>query len=144
MERIKHVVCPQCLSVNRVPAERLADKPSCGKCGSSLLPGAVMHLDKAGLERWVEKSEVPILVDFWADWCGPCKMMAPAFQEAAAQLAAQVVAAKVNTEEEKSLALRYGIQSIPTLVLFNHGRDVARVSGALPAAKIVEWVRERI
>jgi thioredoxin 2 len=144
MEANLQVVCPRCSAINRVPRDRLAQHPVCGKCRSPLLPGQPLHLDAPALARLVDKGDLPLLVDFWAPWCGPCRTMAPAFEQAAGQLAPGVILAKVNTEEQKDLGQRYGIQSIPTLVLFKGGRDQARVSGALPAAAIVEWTRKHL
>ncbi len=137
-----HVVCPHCNGVNRVPEDRLAAGPRCGKCKRPLFDGHPVNLTAASFERHVARSDLPVLVDFWAPWCGPCKMMAPVFQQAAAELEPRLRLAKVNTEEEPQLAARYGIRSIPTLVLFRGGREVARQAGAMDLASLVAWARQ--
>ena len=144
MAEIIHLVCPKCHTVNRVQAGRLAQDPKCGKCHATLLRAESVKLKGEGFARHLQKSELPLLVDFWAPWCGPCKNMAPAFEEAARMLHPRLRLAKVNTEEERELAARYGIQSIPTMVLFKGGREKARISGAMPAQSIVSWAREQL
>jgi thioredoxin 2 len=139
-----HLVCPACGGVNRVPAERLADGGRCGRCASVLVASAPLAVDEAGFERFLSRDHRPLLVDFWADWCGPCKMMAPAFQQAAGQLAPSVVSLKVNTEQAQHLSARMGIRSIPTLALFRQGREVARQAGAMDANSIVAWTRSNL
>jgi thioredoxin 2 len=135
------VVCPHCHAANRVPADRLADGGTCGKCKGSLFAGEPLELDQASFDRHVERSDLPLVVDFWAPWCGPCRMMAPAFAQAAAQLEPNYRLAKVNTEEQQGLAARFGIRSIPTVALFRGGREVARQAGAMDAATLVRWIR---
>ncbi|MBL8479346.1 MAG: thioredoxin TrxC [Sterolibacteriaceae bacterium] len=137
------VVCPNCRAPNRVPADRLADGGTCGKCKSPLFRGEPLELDAASFEAQVGRSEIPVLVDFWAPWCGPCRAMAPAFAAAARELEPEFRLAKLNTEEEQQLAAHYGIRSIPTLILFHHGREVARQSGAMNAAELTRWARQR-
>jgi thioredoxin 2 len=132
-----HVACARCGATNRIPDQRLGDDPVCGKCGHALLDGAPVELDDAGFERYVQATDLPVLVDFWAPWCGPCRMMAPAFEQAARQLKGRAVLVKVNSDEAQRTAGRFGIRSIPTLVKLQRGREVARQSGALPAAQIV-------
>jgi len=136
-----HVVRPHCSTANRVPRERLRDGPACGKCKRPLFDGHPAALDAAGLERQIAASDIPVVVDFWAPWCGPCRMMAPHFERAARDLEPEVRLAKLNTEEERSAAARYDIRSIPTLVAFKGGREVARQSGAMDAAGLARWVR---
>lgn len=139
-----HVACARCGAVNRVDSTRLGQGPTCGKCKAPLLPPEPLELDDAGLRRQLEKSDLPFLVDFWAPWCGPCKMMAPAFDQAAGQLSPRVRLAKVNTEAEPAAGQQFGIQSIPTMVLFVGGREKARVSGAMNAAQIGSWVQQNL
>jgi len=135
------VVCPACDTVNRVPTERLGDGPVCGNCRDRLFQGRPVELTGARFDTHVGRSGVPVLVDFWAPWCGPCKTMAPAFEQAARELEPGIRLAKVNTEAEPALASRFGIQAIPTLVLFRDGREAARHSGALPLPVLVDWAR---
>ncbi|MHB1677981.1 MAG: thioredoxin TrxC [Sulfuriferula sp.] len=134
------LVCPSCFAVNRVPVERLDQQPKCGKCAVPLQQGLPVDLDTAHFDRFITRNGLPVLVDFWASWCGPCKMMAPAFKQTAAELASKVSFAKVETEAEQTLAARYGIRSIPTLVLFRQGAEIARMSGALDAGGIKRWL----
>ena len=136
-----HVVCPHCRSVNRVPAARLADRPNCGQCHAPLFTGHPLSLGERDFNLHSSRSDLPLLVDFWAPWCGPCRMMAPAYEQAAKLLEPQVRLAKVNTEDERGLAGRFGIVSIPTMILFRGGREVARQSGALGPQDIARWVR---
>ena len=139
-----HIVCPHCDSVNRVPAERLADGGSCGRCRDSLFTGRPLALNEGRFKRHIQRSDVPILVDFWAPWCGPCRMMAPAFEQAAARLEPQVRLVKVNTEEEQHLGMQYGIRNIPTMMLFKNGSESARTAGAMDAGGIVNWVQRNL
>lgn len=136
-----HVVCPNCNTTNRLPENRLNESPTCGRCHESIFAGKALRLNSANFERHLVKNDIPLLVDFWAPWCGPCRMMAPAFEQAAQQLEPNFRLAKVDTEAEPMLAARYAIRSIPTLVLFMQGREVARQSGALSVTDITRWVR---
>lgn len=137
-----HIVCPACNATNRIPTGRLGDQPQCGKCHKPLFSGKPIELGAANFDGHVSKSDIPLVVDFWADWCGPCKMMAPAFAEAASELEPEVRLGKLNTEHEQALAARFNIRSIPTMILFRGGREVARQSGAMRKADIVRWVRQ--
>ena len=137
-----HVVCPRCDSVNRVPAVRLGQGAKCGRCHHPLFAGAPLPLGQARFETHLARSDIPLLVDFWAPWCGPCRMMAPAFEEAAMRLEPDMRLVKVNTEEEQGLAMRHGIRSIPTLALFKGGREVARTAGAMDLPQLIAWARQ--
>lgn len=141
MDESVHIVCPHCDAINRVLRNKLAHTPKCGSCKQMLFSAHPVELTSANFERHVGRSNIPVVVDFWAPWCGPCKMMAPAFEQAARQLEPRVRLAKVNTELEQAIAARFGIQSIPTLAVFKEGREVARQSGAMDAATLVAWVQ---
>jgi len=136
------VACPQCLTPNRVPAARLGEQPKCGKCGAALLDGHPVALGEESFDAFLARNELPVLVDFWAPWCGPCRAMAPAFEKVAGELREQVRFAKVNTEEAQSLAAQHGVRAIPTLVLYHGGREIERVSGALDAGGLRRWVAQ--
>jgi thioredoxin 2 len=135
------IACAKCGAANRVPAARAGEDPSCGRCKSPLFEGRPAEVDGARLEALIARSDVPVVVDFWAPWCAPCRMMAPAFEQAARTLEPGYRLAKVNTEEQQELASRFAIRSIPTLVVFRGGREVARQSGAMDAGTLVRWIR---
>lgn len=137
------LVCPNCLTKNRVPDERLQDSPVCGKCGETLMPAEPIKLDDASFSRFIEGSDLPVVVDFWADWCDPCKMMAPQFS-AAAQKMRTLRFAKVDTEASPQASVRFRIRSIPTMILFKGGQEIARTSGAMSASEIERWVQSQI
>lgn len=134
------LACPHCLAVNRVPEARLADNPKCGRCGAPLLPGHPVELTQASFDRFIARAGLPVLVDFWADWCGPCKMMAPVFHQVAGELATQVRFAKVDTEAHPQVSMRHHIRGIPTLILFKDGVEIARTSGAMDASALKRWL----
>lgn len=136
-----HIVCPHCHTTNRVKTEDLGHAPDCGKCHQALFAGEPLTLDDASFDRHVGRSEIPVVVDFWAPWCGPCLQMAPFFHEAARQLEPAVRLAKLDTEAQPRIAGRYGIRSIPTMIVFKGGREVARTSGAMATDGITRWVR---
>lgn len=135
-------VCPRCLAVNRVPGDRRADHPVCGKCRATLLSPYPLDLTHDNFERFVTRTSLPVLVDFWAPWCGPCRAMAPQFISAAEQLFPDFILAKLNTEAEPTLASSWRIQGIPCLVLLQSGREVARQSGLMNAPQIAQWARD--
>ena len=138
------IACPHDGTLNRVPRARLGQDPKCGKCGEGLFVGKPIALDPAGFQRHVVKSDLPVLVDFWAPWCGPCLQMAPAFEAAAARLEPGIRLAKLDTQAHPDAAAPYGIRGIPTMILFRGGREVARTSGAMPAGAIVQWAEQAL
>jgi thioredoxin 2 len=139
-----NVACPHCHTANRVPAHRLGDAAICGTCGQALFTAHPVELAEADLDRHLARSDLPIVVDFWAPWCGPCRAMAPVFERAARELEPHVRLVKVNTDESPAIAARFDIRGIPTFAILKAGREVARVSGAMNLARFVEWVRASV
>jgi thioredoxin 2 len=137
------IACPHCLTRNRVPDDRLSEAPKCGQCHQPLLPAAPVAIPGDDLARFTAGTSLPVVVDFWAEWCGPCKMMAPAFADAA-RARPHVHFVKVDTEASPQAAARYGIRGIPTMILFRDGAETARVSGAMPASQLLSWIDEQL
>ena len=144
MDNCLHVVCPHCAVVNRIPVKRLAGHPKCGKCGQLLFNGQPFELSGSTFQKHLNKNDIPLLVDCWAPWCGPCKMMSPAFAQAATQLEPQLRLAKINTERENNLGVQLNIRSIPTLILFQDGVEKARQSGVMNSGGIIQWVNNQL
>jgi thioredoxin 2 len=138
------VVCPSCQSLNRIPSARLGDNPRCGKCKQPLFTGRPIVLTDRTFDRHLSRSDVPLVVDFWAPWCAPCKMMAPFFEQAASELEPHAQLVKVNTDENPMLAQRYQINSIPTTAVFKGGREVARQPGAMNLPQLLQWIQSKV
>lgn len=137
------IACPHCTKTNRVPSDRLGDGPKCGKCKKPLFSGRPMELTAGNAVAILNHTDLPVLVDCWASWCGPCRSFAPVFEQAAQRFEPRLRFAKLDTEANQSLAARWGIRSIPTLILFRNGKEVDRVSGALPAPQLAQWLGQQ-
>ncbi|WP_404414729.1 thioredoxin TrxC [Marinospirillum sp.] len=142
MSDLTHLACPHCLAMNRIPTSRLGDGPKCGQCKQPVFTKAPLEVDEKSFHGLVLKGDLPVVVDFWASWCGPCKMMAPAFAEVSGELEPQLRFAKVNTEQSQQLAAQYGIRSIPTLAVFKGGKEIARQAGAMQAGQLRSWLQQ--
>ena len=143
-ETVRHVVCPHCDSVNRLPAAKDARAAKCGKCGRPLFSGEPAAASAAGFQKQIERSDIPVVVDFWATWCGPCRMMAPAYAQVASEMEPRMRFLKVDTEAEQALAARYQIRSIPTLMVFRGGKVVAQQAGAMDAGRLKAWLGQYV
>jgi thioredoxin 2 len=144
MGDFQHIVCPHCHSTNRLPVERVATDALCGRCKQKLFIAKPVALTSLNFKQHIQKNDIPVVVDFWAPWCGPCKMMAPVFEQAAQQMEPKVRFVKINTEEEQGLASTYNIRSIPTIALFKNGQEATRVAGAMDLHNLIGWIRQSL
>lgn len=142
MSEPAHIVCPHCAGINRIPPDKPARAAKCGRCHQALFSGRAFPVTAKTFDTQVTRNDIPVVVDFWAEWCGPCKAMAPAYERAAAELEPSIRFLKVDTEAERELASRYNIRSIPTLMLFRHGKVIAQRAGALDAQTLRAWLRQ--
>lgn len=139
-----HTTCPSCGAVNRIPAERTNEQGQCGRCKHDLFNGFPVDLTDSDFARFLQKNDMPVVVDFWASWCGPCQMMAPIFKEVAGDMKFSARFAKVNTEQAQQISTQFGIRSIPTLIVFQQGKEIDRLAGALPAPQLKQWINQAL
>lgn len=137
-----HYTCPSCATINRLPTNKPAAEATCGRCKSPLVNGLPVDLTDQSFSRFINKNDLPIVVDFWASWCGPCKMMAPVFSKLSEKMQSQLRFAKVNTEEAQQISSQLGIRSIPTLILYHQGKEIDRLAGALPEPQLRQWIEQ--
>ncbi|WP_419812987.1 thioredoxin TrxC [Bacterioplanoides sp.] len=139
-----HTTCPSCGAVNRIPPERAQEQGQCGRCKHDLFNGFPVDLTDTDFSRFVQKNDLPVVVDFWVSWCGPCQMMAPIFKEVAGDMKFSARFAKVNTEQAQQTSAQFGIRSIPTLIVFHQGKEIDRFAGALPAPQLKQWIQQAL
>ena len=144
MDQAIHIVCPECETINRLPETKLTEKPQCGECKKALFPIHPVELNSNNFRKHLENTDLPLVVDFWAPWCGPCKTMGPVFEQACTQLGPQVRFAKLNTENERQIAAEYKILSIPTLIIFEKGQEKVRQSGAMDLERLINWIKANL
>ncbi len=142
--KVNYIVCPSCFATNKFEKDKLTEKPKCGKCGNFLFMGKPVVLDDSNFQKFVQKTTIPVIVDFWAVWCGPCKMMAPIFEQAASTMEPQVIFAKLNTQEAPVIATEYHIRSIPTIAIFERGKVINQRAGAMSQADLASWIEQSI
>ena len=142
--QVEYIVCQNCHTINRFAKDKLSDKPKCGKCGKPLFQGKPVKLNDNSFLQFVQRTTIPVVVDFWAEWCGPCKMMGPVFEEAASNMEPQVIFAKLNTEEAQLTAREYGIRSIPTIAILENGKVINQIAGAMSIQDLTTWIKKSI